>query len=104
MCVDKELDELASKTTNLFYDAVRKGDLRTVGLLINHHGVDVNSLCFNDMTALHLAIKEGQKEIVEFIINLPQTNLETQGSHSHYRAIHYAVLRYLFQACLRLFD
>jgi len=94
MCVDKELDELASKTASLFYDAVRKGDLRTVGLLINRHGVDVNSLCFNDMTALHLAIKEGQKEIVEFLLNLPQTDLEKRGSHVRYRAIHYAVLRY----------
>jgi len=94
MCVDKELDELASKTGSLFYDAVRKGDLRTVGLLINRHGVDVNSYLYKDMTALHLAIKEGQKEIVEFLLNLPQTDLEKRGSHVRYRAIHYAVLRY----------
>ena len=104
MCVAKELRDLAAKTASLFYDAVRKGDLQTVRFLIRHHGFDVNSLYFNDMTALHLAIKEGQKEIVKFIIDQPQTDLEKQDNHSHYRAIHYAVLRYLYQACMRTFD
>ncbi len=91
--VDKELDELTSKATSLFFDAVRKGDLRAVGLLINHHGVDLNSCLFKDVTALHLAIKEGQKEIVQFIIDQPQTDLEKQDENLCYRAIHHAIFR-----------
>lgn len=93
MCVDNELDELTSKTTSLFYDAVMKGDLRTVRLLINHHGVDVNECIFEDFTALELAIKEGQKEIVQFIIDQPQTELEKPEGSPCYRAIHHAIIR-----------
>jgi len=95
MCVDLELDELTSKTTSLFYDAVRKGDLRTVRFLIRHHGFDVNARLFKDMTALHLAIREGQKEIVKFIIDQPQTDLEKKSfcGYRENRAIYHAVDR-----------
>ncbi len=92
-CVGRELSELALKTTSLFYKAVRKGDLRTVKLLISRHGVDVNASSFNGLTALHLAIIEGQKEIVKWILDQPQTDLEKPGRNSYYGAIHYAVLR-----------
>lgn len=90
--IDQELDDMDSRKMTLFTKAVKRGDLRTIKLLINRQRVDINAFLFCKMPALHLACKEGQKEIVQFIIDHPETDLEKRDS-SGYHAIHHAVVR-----------
>ena len=61
------------------YKAVKNGDLKTFVSLINdHQKVDVNTYSFRGIPALHLAIKEGQQEIVQWLLDQPQTDTITR--------------------------
>ena len=73
------------------YKAVKTGDLQTFVSLIKHLNVDVNNYYFRGMSALHLAIKEGHKDIVHWLLDQPQMDLEKQDPYGH-RAIHHAVM------------
>ena len=91
--IDQELDDMASRTATLLTDAVKRGDLRAIKLLVKRQRVDINAFLFEKMTALHLACKEGQKEIVQFIIDQPDTDLKKRDVFG-FCAIHRAVVRY----------
>lgn len=91
--LDKEFIELEAKQTALFLDAVERGDLRIAKLLHNRHGVDVDASNTNSMTALHLACQLGHKELVKWLLNEVEADLEKQDDKG-FRAIHYAANRY----------
>lgn len=91
---DRELVELAAKQMALFFNAVKRGDLRTVKLLHKRHGVDVDALDeITKNTALQLASREGFKDLVEWLLDEAQAELEKQGFNGN-RALHIAVCGY----------
>lgn len=91
---DRELVELAAKQMALFFNAVKRGDLRTLKLLHKRHGVDVDALDEGTKnTALQLASKAGFKDLVEWLLDEAQAELEKPGFNGC-RALHCAVTGY----------
>ncbi len=92
--LDKELIELAAKLQALFFEAVKRGDLRTAQLLHKRHGVDADALDETTMnTALLVACFEGYKDLVVWLLDEAQVELEKTGYNRH-RALHFAVFGY----------
>ena len=88
---DRELVELAAKQMVLFFNAVKRGDLRTVKLLHKRHGVDIDVLDeVTTNTALQIASREGFKDLVEWLLEEAQAELEKPG-YNDFRALHIAV-------------
>lgn len=74
--------------------AIQKGDLQAFVSLINRKKLDVNYTNFpHGMPALHLACAEGQREIVQWLLDQPQTDLEKEDKIG-FRAVHHAALGY----------
>ena len=91
-------EELTKVSTNnipeIFFDAVRRGDLNLVRLLHIHHQLDVNSLIgIKGEVALHVACKRGLKELVQWLLEEAQADLEKSDNFPwNRRAIHCAAL------------
>ena len=94
--VNEELARVSTtnKISEIFFDAVRRGDLNLVRLLHIHHQLDVNSLIgIKGEVALHVACKKGLKELVQWILNEAQADLEKSDNFPwNRRAIHCAAL------------
>ena len=73
--------------------AVDNGDLQKLISIINLHKVNVNSYSFCGMSAVQLACRDGQKEIVQWLLDQPETDLEKMGPAGHH-AIYHAVYEY----------
>jgi len=89
--VDRELDEISRRTEWLFYDAVKRGDMRIVKLIFYRHAVNINATV-NGKSALYAACKKGEKEILSWLLDQPEIDIE-RADYLGYRAIHQAVLR-----------
>ena len=101
--LDKELVELAAKQAALFFKAVKRGDLRTVKILHKRHGVDVDALDeTSSYTALQLACQEGYKDIIQWLLDEAQADLEKPGCDG-WRALNCAVLGWVL-LLIRNFD
>ena len=91
LSVDRELDEISKRVEGLFYDAVKRGDIRIAKMIYYRHAVDINATV-NGKTSLYGACKKGEKEIVLWLLDQPELELE-KADYLGYRAIHLAVLR-----------
>jgi len=90
--INEQIVELELKVVNLFYDAVYAGDLRSVQLLHSCYKIDLNGRNADGQTVLHLACQEGHQDVVRWLTDQMETDLEI-GDNLGYRAIHHAVLR-----------
>lgn len=91
LTVERELDEISKRVEGLFYDAVKRGDIRIAKLIYYQHAVDINAT-INGKSALYGACKKGEKEIVLWLLGQPGLDVE-RADYLGYRAIHQAVLR-----------
>ena len=91
LAVDRELDEISKRVEGLFYDAVKRGDIRIAKMIYYRHAVDINATV-NGKTSLYGACKKGEKEIVLWLLDQPELDLE-KADYLGCRAIHQAVLR-----------
>lgn len=93
--IDRELLELFSLESSLFFKAVSEGDLRTAKLLYNRQlGVDAEARNSGGRTALHVASRKGHTDLVEWLLNEAKVDVN-KSDVKGYRAIHHAVLGYL---------
>jgi len=90
--IDEQMVELELKVVNLFYDAVYAGDLRSIQLLHAHRWIDLNQWNEDGQTALHLACQEGHQDVVRWITDRKDVDIEMEDNLG-YRAIHHAVMR-----------
>ena len=88
--IDEQIVELELKVVNLFYDAVYAGDLRSVHLLYACYKIDLNRRNADGQTALHLACQEGHQDIVRWLTDQKEVDIEMEDNLG-YRAIHHAV-------------
>lgn len=73
-------------------EAAKHGDLKQVQDLINNNGADVNFSDANGLTALHWAIKSNHNQVVNFLINLPNTTLNQRSKNDGYTPLIIATL------------
>ena len=90
--IDEQIVELELKVVNLFNDAVYAGDLRSVRLLHAYYKIDRNRRNADGQTVLHLACQEGHQDVVRWLTDQMETDLEIEDNLG-YRAVHLAVLR-----------
>ena len=88
--LDEDLVDWIAKGSTLLFNAVDRGDLRIVKLLVLRHGVDVNSRNADAMTPLHVACKEGYIEVAQWILDNAEADLEAADSKG-FRAIHHSL-------------
>ena len=80
--VDKDLVELDAKAVELFSKAVNAGDLRTAKILYYRYGVSLESRNAYGQTALHVAIQKGHQDIVQWLLDSVEIDLETRTINS----------------------
>lgn len=85
--------ELTAKHIALFIAAVDANSLDAVKFLYQLYGVGVNALSATGMTALHVACKEGFKDIVQWLLDEFDDEIEKPDVKG-FRAIHSAVQGY----------
>jgi hypothetical protein len=91
LIIDEQMVELELKVSNLFFDAVFVGALRSIKRLHARHGIDLNRRNTDGQTALHLACQEGHNDVVEWLIDRKEMDPEIEDNLG-YHAIHNAVL------------
>lgn len=81
-----------AKRVALFFKAVASGDLVSVQLLFTKvRDVDV---LMKSKTALHVASKYGHKDVVKWLLDVANAQLEKRDQRG-YRALHYAADKYI---------
>jgi len=89
--IDEQIVELELKVVNLFYDAVYAGGLRSIQLLYANYKMDLNRRNADGQTALHLACREGHQDVVRWLTDQKEVDIEMEDNLG-YRAIHHAVM------------
>jgi hypothetical protein len=94
LTLEQEILDGVSKTAPLFIKAVQEGNLPAVKLLHNHHKFNYNArINSNGMTALQIACEKGYKDLVEWLLNEANVDLD-KAAEKGFRAVHYAVQKY----------
>lgn len=88
--VEKELAELIEKSISLFFNAIKRGDLRTAKLLHLHHTIVVDARSTNGKTALQIACWRGHIDIVKWLLDEIKVDAEQPDKDGNL-PIHYAV-------------
>lgn len=88
--LDEDLVDWVAKGSILLFNAVDRGDLRIVKLLVLRHGLDVNARNADGMTPLQVACKEGYIEVVQWLLDSAGADMEAADSNG-FRAIHHSL-------------
>jgi len=88
--VEKELAEFIKKSISLFFDAIKRGDLRTAKLLHFHRTTVVNARSTNGKTPLQIACWKGHSDIVKWLLDEVKVDVEQPDKDGNL-PIHYAV-------------
>jgi len=89
--VKEEITDLSIRSLISFFKSVENGDFLMAKLIYTNHGVHVNERNADGKTALQVACELGCKDIVEWLINEAEADLE-KPDFKGFRALHYAVL------------
>jgi len=86
----KELNEWVEKGLILFFDAIKRGDLRAAKSVHMHHSAVADARNEDGKTALHLACWNGYVDVVKWLLDEVKVNIEEEDEDG-YLPIHYAV-------------
>ena len=86
--LDEELIDFVTKGTRLFLRAVEEENLLIVKILFNHHKIHVNARNADGTTALLVACQKGNKDLVKWLLDQAEADMEEQD-YRGFRAIHH---------------